>query len=85
MWPELLKAKKNVKEIEQEIDLLLKMHNSFTKIEIARNGDTLVADFEESLDAIKEELNDFAMHMKNHRNYLYSKSNFMKRHYSQKN
>ncbi len=81
MWPEILKAKKNIKEIEQQIDVLLKNHNSFTKREISMHNDMMIAEFEESLGAIKEQLNEFALHMQNHRKDLYSKSRFIRRHY----
>jgi predicted nucleic acid-binding Zn-ribbon protein len=84
MWPELLKAKENINEIEKQIDQLLKNHNSLTKKEIAEHNDTMIAEFEASLEAINDQLNEFAMHMKNHHKYLHSKSSFIKRHYSRK-
>jgi hypothetical protein len=84
MWPELLKAKQNVQEIEDLIDELLKSHSSLTRREIARHGDTLAADFEETLEAIRDRLDEFALHMKNHRRYLHSKARFVRRHYSRR-
>ncbi|GEM_PF-2109180 len=81
-WPELLKAKKNIRNIEQEIDRTLKSHNAFTKREIARHHSTLLDDFEVSIEAINKELEEFDAHIRNHRKYITSKSRFMKRHYT---
>jgi len=81
-WPELLKAKDNIKNIEEEINRTLKSHNAFTKREIARQHPVLLDDFERSVEAINKELDEFDVHIKNHRKYIESKSKFMKRHYA---
>ena len=80
-WPELLKARDNLKNIERQIDLLMKNHNSLTKRELARQNEFLLANFDESLKMIKAELKEFDLNMRNHRNHIESKSRFMKRHY----
>ncbi len=80
-WPELLKAKENLQELSREIDKLLKNHNSLTKKELARQRDTLLAEFDASLDVIKEQIDEFILNMENHRKYIISKSRFMNRHY----
>ena len=81
MWPELLKAKTNLKNIEAQIDLLLRNHNSLTKKELAKQQDILLADVDASLQIIREELSEFAFNLRNHRNYIESKSRFVRRHY----
>lgn len=80
-WPELLKAKENIKNIERQLNALLKNHNSFTKKELARQKDTLIAELDASIEIIYEEISELRRNMDNHRKYLDSKSRFVRRHY----
>ncbi len=81
-WPELLKAKENIRNVGMEIDRALRSHNAFTKREIARNHTALLDDFDTSLQAIDKELEEFKANIKNHRKYIGAKARFMKRHYA---
>jgi hypothetical protein len=80
-WPELLKAKKNLHEIEDELDRLLRNHNSLTKKEIAKQHDTLLAEFDSSFLMINGKLDEFMDNIENHKKYIKAKSRFINRHY----
>ena len=80
-WPELLKARKNLQTASYEVDKLLKNHSSFTKKEIARQEDVILAEFDKSFDIISEQMNEFLLNIKNHRKYIMAKSSFINRHY----
>ena len=82
MWPELLKAKDNIKNIGLEIDRVLKNQRALTKQEISRHHQLLLENFDCSIDNINKELEEFRKNIDNHRKYINSKSIFMKRHYS---
>lgn len=81
MWPELHKARTNVREIEKELDRLVQNHNSFRKKEIARQHDTLVAETDAALERIEEEIGDMRANITNHKKQVSSKARFLKRHY----
>jgi len=80
-WPALLKAKKNLQTLSQEVDKLLKNHNSLTKKELAKQQDILLAEFDLSFDTINDQISEFLANIKNHRKYISSKSRFVNRHY----
>lgn len=81
-WPELLKAKKNMDNMQAEIEKLVKNHNSFKKEEIAKQDDTLIAEIDNALERIQEEAAEMQKNIINHRKYVRSKSRFLKRHYT---
>ncbi len=80
MWPELIKAKKNLAEITREIDELLKKQNSLTKKEIAYHKQNLLDEFDESFLLIEEKLSEFHKNLDSHRKQLRSRADFLKRH-----
>lgn len=80
MWPELLKAKRNLQEIISELDNLLKKQNSLTKKEIAYNKQNLLDEFSESSAVIEEKLREFRKNLDDHRKQLRSRADFLKRH-----
>jgi predicted translin family RNA/ssDNA-binding protein len=81
MWPELKKAMQNARSIENEINTLLKNHNSFGKREISRQNDTLLAETEAAMERIEKEIESLKRNMASHEKYIGSKSRFLKRHY----
>lgn len=80
MWPELVKAKRNVQEITKKLDELLKSQNSLTKKEIAYHKQNLISEFDEAVAVIEGQLAEFRDNMDAHRNQLRSRSDFLKRH-----
>lgn len=81
MWPALHEARENTKKILNEIEKLLKNHNSLTKKEIAKQKEMLIDEFNESIKIINEQINELKRNLKKHRKYLEAKSDFMRRHY----
>jgi predicted translin family RNA/ssDNA-binding protein len=81
MWPELKKAMQNARSIENEINTLLKNHNSFGKKEISRQNDTLLAETETAMERIEKEIESLKRNMASHGRYIEAKSRFLKRHY----
>jgi ElaB/YqjD/DUF883 family membrane-anchored ribosome-binding protein len=85
MWPSLHEAKENIKTILDEIEKLLKNHNSLTKKELAKQKELLLEEFDETMKIIDEQINELKKNLKNHRKYLEAKSVFLKRHYKVSN
>jgi len=81
-WPELYKAKKNAQEISQEIDRLLKEHNSLFKKEIAKHGEKLADETTCTLESVEEQFKDMMKNLKNHKKQMETKSRFLQRHNS---
>ena len=81
-WPELYEAKKKANEISNEIEKLLKEHNSLFKNEIAKHGEKLLNETEDITELIKEKTREMEKSLKNHKNQLKAKSIFLKRHNS---
>jgi peptidoglycan hydrolase CwlO-like protein len=81
MWPALQEARDNAKEIEKEIEKLLKNHNSLSKKEIAKQKELLLEEFAESLATINEQIKELKTNLEKHKKYLEAKSVFMQRHY----
>ncbi|MBI4170241.1 MAG: hypothetical protein HY514_00975 [Candidatus Aenigmarchaeota archaeon] len=81
-WPELLKAKRNLENMQIEINRLIRDHNSFRKKEIAKRDDILLAEIDNAIALLEEETEEMKNNIINHRKYVSSKSRFLKRHYS---
>ena len=81
-WPELYEAKKKAHEIANEIDKLLKEHNSLMKNEISQHSEKLLNETDDITELIKEKTKKLEKSLNNHRKQLEAKSRFLKRHYN---
>ena len=93
MWPELKKAKDLSREIDREINALLRIQNSYGIKEIAKNADVLAENADaarkaaigaaaaNARKAVAELSKEMLRCMESHRKYLLSKSRFYLRHY----
>ena len=81
MWPELREAKKKSRDIEKEIDLLLKKQSSLDKNEISKHQRLLEEEVVESMRKVNELFSEMMKYMDEHRNQINAKSRFLRRHY----
>ncbi|MBI2173132.1 MAG: hypothetical protein HYT73_02900 [Candidatus Aenigmarchaeota archaeon] len=77
----LKKARQNAENIISEIDSLSKEIKSLTKKEISRNHDTLATYIDNAMENINTESKEMTINLKKHRNFMESKTRFIKRHY----
>ena len=80
VWPELAKTKKNMQNISQEIERLLKNHNALYKKEIANHKEQLLADTQEAIEIIEDEIKQLRKSLEDHRNRLEARAVFLRRH-----
>jgi hypothetical protein len=80
-YPELLKAKKDLEEINKEIDMLLRSHNSLTKKELSQQGDTICSITDDCMNSVEENIEKLRANLKNHRKRIESRYKFVRRHY----
>lgn len=80
MWPELVRTKENVQNISLEIERLLKNHNALYKKEIANHKEQLLADTQDAMAIIEEEIRHLKSNMTDHRKRLEARAVFLKRH-----
>jgi len=80
MWPELGKAKKNSRNISNEVEKLFREQSSLMKKEISSYKEKLITETEESISLIEEECRELMRNLKKHRKALETKSNFLRRH-----
>ncbi len=80
-WPELLKARKNAGEIQDEVERLLREHRALSKKEISKQRDTMMAEIDAAISRIDEAAGELKENMRSHRKYVEAKQRFLKRHY----
>ena len=80
MWPELNKAKKNSRNIVNEVEKLFKEQNSVMKREVVSHKEKLLTETDESTSLIEDEYKELIKNLKNHRKALEAKAKFLRRH-----
>ncbi len=81
MWPELQKARDNARRVQREIENVLVRQNSLERREIANHCDSLIAEFEDAMQKISNEIDEMKQNLSSHKKCLAAKANFIERHY----
>ena len=81
-WPELCNAKEKAKSISNEIESLIKRHNSLFKKELASHSQQFGEEMDEMIEKIKEDSKEMIKDLEEHKKQLLARSKFLGRHNS---